>query len=51
MRRRCPCRGWPEVEITGARHLAPATEPVEVAGALLELERTLAEALRSPSTP
>lgn len=33
----------PVVEIPGAQHLATATEPIAVADALLELERTLVE--------
>jgi hypothetical protein len=34
-------RGWPVTELSGARHLAIATEPVAVTDALLTLERTL----------
>jgi pimeloyl-ACP methyl ester carboxylesterase len=35
-------RGWPVGEIPGGRHLTTVTEPVAVADALLDLERTLA---------
>jgi len=34
-------RGWPVVEIPGARHLATATDPTAVTEALLGLERRL----------
>jgi hypothetical protein len=34
-------RGWPVGELSGAHHLAMATEPVKVTDALLELEREL----------
>jgi hypothetical protein len=36
-------RGWPVAEIRNVQHLAPATDPIAVAEALLDLERALAE--------
>jgi hypothetical protein len=34
-------RGWPVAEITDVQHLAPATDPIAVTDALLDLERAL----------
>jgi pimeloyl-ACP methyl ester carboxylesterase len=36
-------RGWPVAEITHVQHLAPATDPIAVTDALLDLERALVE--------
>ena len=36
-------RGWPVAQIRDVQHLAPATDPLAVAEALLELERALLE--------
>jgi pimeloyl-ACP methyl ester carboxylesterase len=36
-------RGWPVAEVTDVQHLAPATDPIPVTDALLDLERALVE--------
>ena len=36
-------RGWPVAEISGAQHLAIATQPIAVTDTLLELERALVD--------
>ena len=40
-------RGWPVIEIDGVGHLAITTNPIPVADALLDLERSMEQATRS----